>query len=200
MKIGSRYKIARRLGSHIYDKTSTVKYTQRAQQREGSKPRPKSDFGVQMLEKQKARFTYGVMERQFKKYVNEALAQKATKAEINLYARLETRLDNVIYRLGLANSRAFARQMVSHGHIMLNGTRVTIPSINVSVGDKIEVRAESLKRNLLKNMEGKLGEAKVPTWLTFDMSKKAGQVNAIPTFSQTDVMFDMQAILEFYRR
>ena len=136
-----KYKIARRLGHGIFEKTQTQKFALREGRRKESRerPRPKSDFGLQMLEKQKARYSYGIGERQFAKYVAEALAKKTTKTDELLFERLETRLDNVAYRLHLAPTRQAARQMVSHGHFKLNGRRVNIPSILVRPGDKIEL-------------------------------------------------------------
>lgn len=203
MKIGPRYKIARRLGAAVFDKTQTAKFSAREAARgkdSKKKPRPKSDYGLQLLEKQKARFTYGVNNRQFSKYVKNALAQKAMKADEKLYEMLETRLDNTVYRLGLAASRAGARQLVSHGHITVNGKKVTIPSYNVSVGEKVSIRGGSQKKKPFENLADKLKSTSTPTWLKFNVEEKEAVVQGMPKYTPTETLFDISAILEFYRR
>jgi small subunit ribosomal protein S4 len=202
MIIKSKYKIARRLGPEIFDKTQTQKFALRAEKRAGpvKHGRAKSDFGNQLIEKQKARYTYGINERQFAKYVAEALAQKAHKADEHVYVRLETRLDNVAYRIGLAPSRQAARQMVSHGHLLVNGVRVTVPSYNVKKGDKITIREASIKKPLFSTLEEKIKDHTSPAWLSFDIQKKAAEVQGRPVLVKTDLAFDIAAILEFYRR
>ena len=203
MFIKSKYKIARRLGPEIFDKTQTQKFALRSEKKSSltsKRPKARSDFGLQLIEKQKARFTYGINERQFSKYVSEALAQKAVKADEALYVRLETRLDNVAYRFGLAPSRQASRQMVSHGHLLVNGVRVTIPSFNVKTGDKISIREASLKKPLFAGLEERLKEKISPSWLAFDIAKKSGAVQGRPVLVKTDLTFDISAILEFYRR
>lgn len=205
MKIGPRYKIARRLGGQVFDKTSGAKFADRLARRKEASGKgrgrgQKSDFGLQMLEKQKARFTYGINERQFAKYVKTVVAMKNVKADEELYAALESRLDNVVYRLGLANSRAFARQLVSHGHILVNGRKASIPSYRVSPGDKISARAGSLKKKPFENVADKIKQTALPTWLTWDIEKVTAEVKDRPRYSPTEVMFDVSAILEFYKR
>ncbi|KKU68060.1 MAG: 30S ribosomal protein S4 [Parcubacteria group bacterium GW2011_GWA2_47_16] len=197
-----KYKIARRLGPGIFEKTQTQKFALREGRRKESRerPRPKSDFGLQMLEKQKARYSYGIGERQFAKYVAEALAKKTTKTDELLFERLETRLDNVAYRLHLAPTRQAARQMVSHGHIMINDVRITIPSYNVKLGDKVKIREASAKKILFANLAEKLKDAMPPSWLKFDAEKRAGEVQGKPKLVKSELVFDIAAILEFYRR
>src|SRR3954462_15916741 len=138
MIIGPRYKIARRLGVPVFEKTQTQKYAARAAARGGGKgtgkPRAKSDYGLGMLEKQRARYSYGVSSKQFGNYIKKATEKKGNSSEL-LIRLLESRLDNVALRGGYAPTRAAARQMVSHGHLMVNGKIVTIPSYHVSVGD-----------------------------------------------------------------
>ena len=144
---GPKYKIARRLGANIFEKTQTAKFAMRAERKGGKGPyRPKGEYAIAMLEKQKVRYTYGIMERQFKKYVKEAVAKKGVNTVQALFERLETRLDNVVYRLGIAPTRAAARQMVCHGHILVNGKRTNVPSQTVFVKDIISVRIGSLKK------------------------------------------------------
>src|SRR3989344_6011537 len=125
MRIGPRYKIARRLGANIFDKTQTAKFALRAQQKRTGDRRPKAqtDFGIQMLEKQRVRFSYGINERQFSKYLKEIIADKNSKPTESLHERLESRLDNTVYRLNLAAFRQGARPLVGHGHIMVNGKK-----------------------------------------------------------------------------
>ncbi len=197
-----KYKIARRLGPGIFEKTQTQKFALREGRRKESRerPRPKSDFGIQMLEKQKARYSYGIGERQFAKYVAEALAKKTTKTDELLYERLETRLDNVAYRLHLAPTRQAARQLVSHGHITVNDVRITIPSYNVKVGDKVKIREASAKKILFANLAEKLKDSAPPAWLAFDAEKRAGEIQGKPKLVKSELLFDIAAILEFYRR
>ena len=197
-----KYKIARRLGPGIFEKTQTQKFALREGRRKESRerPRPKSDFGLQMLEKQKARYSYGIGERQFAKYVAEALAKKTTKTDELLFERLETRLDNVAYRLHLAPTRQAARQMVSHGHIMINDVRITIPSYNVKVGDKVKIREASAKKILFSYLFEKLKDSMPPSWLKFDAEKLVGDVQGKPKLVKSELVFDIAAILEFYRR
>lgn len=205
MLIKSKYKIARRLGAEIFEKTQTQKFALRTERRGGKTlkhPRGRSDFGKELLEKQKARYTYGINERQFSKYVSEALLQKAMKADQHLYNRLETRLDNVAYRLGLASTRQSSRQLVSHGHLLVNGVRVTIPSYNVKKGDTVTIREGSVKKPLFKDIGERMKNhiQNLPSWLSFNLENKKGEVQGQPVLTKNDLTFDVSAILEFYRR
>lgn len=202
MRIGPKYKIARRLGPAIFDKTQTQKFaiSEARKRKRSERPRSKSDFGLQLLEKQKARFTYGLNERQFAKYVANALSKKGVKNDDALYLRLETRLDNVIYRVGLAPTRQAARQMASHGHLLVNGTRITVPSYNLKVGDKFEIRQGSAGKGIFNNLAERLKDRIMPAWLSFDLGKRSGEVLALPKLVRTELPFDIAAILEFYRR
>ncbi|MEK7574694.1 MAG: 30S ribosomal protein S4 [Patescibacteria group bacterium] len=197
-----KYKLARRLGAGLFEKTQSQKFALREGRRAETKgrPRAKSEFGLQLLEKQKARYNYGIGERQFAKYVAEALAKKGSKTEEVLFERLETRLDNVVYRMHLAPTRQASRQMVSHGHITVNDVRITIPSYNVKVGDKVKIREASAKKALFANLADKLKDTHPPSWLTFDPEKRAGDVQGKPKFIKSELLFDMAAVLEFYRR
>ncbi len=201
---GPKYKIARRLGAAVYDKTQTQKFALRAQAKtppgRKGKGGPKSDFGIQMLEKQKARFTYGVSERQFGNYVNAAVAKKGVNAVEMLYKSLESRLDNVVYRLGLAPSRAGARQMVSHGHIVVNGKRVTVPSYAVSEGDAIAIREGSKKSPMFAELGEKLKNREVPSWISFDQEKVEAKIQGSPKAIPSELAFDLGSVIEFYSR
>src|SRR5262249_14892440 len=130
MKTVSKYKLAKRLGASIFEKTQSQKFAIAAERSAKNKKRSRgaSEFGKQLLEKQKVRVTYGISERQFSNYIEDAMASKAGAPAEMLHRALELRLDNVCYRLGLASTRRAARQMVSHGHITVNGVKTTIPS------------------------------------------------------------------------
>jgi|ERR1035437_326571 small subunit ribosomal protein S4 len=203
MKIGPKYKIARRLGAPIFEKTQTQKFTLSQARKEKSGKnfsRPKSEFGLQLLEKQKARFTYAVTERQFSKYAKEALAKKDRNALSRLYVALELRADSVAYRTGFAPTRLAARQMVSHGHLLVNGKRITIPSYRLSEGDVLSQRVASAGKPLFASLEERLKGKSHPAWLRFDKEKNMATVIAMPKYEPADSLFDMNAVLEFYSR
>lgn len=204
MITGPRYKIARRLGPQVFEKTQTQKFALRTQRKgkahETKRNPSRTDYGMQMLEKQKARVTYGVSERQFKKYVSEAVAKKGINSAEALYARLEKRLDNVVARIGLADTRRAARQMVSHGHITVNGRKVTVPSFQVSLGDKIGIREGSKNKTLFATLDEKLKGREVPSWIKFDMGLKEAVVQGAPKAAITEIPFDVAAVIEFYSR
>lgn len=200
MLIGPQYKIARRLDAPLFEKTQTAKFTLRKERKGGKGPwRPKGDFGLQMLEKQKARLSYILSERQFGKYVKEAVAKKGTTIPA-LFARLETRLDSVVYRAGFGKTRLGSRQIVSHGHILVNGKRVNVPSYAVQEGDVVMIRPASLKKPLFTNLDERLKEAKTPSWLSYDAEKKAATVTGSPKYVPAEHPFDLSAVVEFYNR
>ena len=167
--------------------------------RQGQFRRKESDFGMQLREKQKARRLYGVFERQFRRYFREAVRQKGLTG-INLLILLERRLDNVIYRLGLASSRAQARQLISHGHFEINGRKTNISSYLVSTGDVILVREKSKKSTLFKEMAQDVDGSRVPDWLKLDEKNLSGEVVSEPTRDHIDVTLNEQLIVEFYSR
>ncbi len=158
-----------------------------------------SERGLQLREKQKARYSYGLMERQFKRLFTEASRQSGITGE-NLLVLLERRLDNVVYRLGFADSRAQARQLVRHGHILLNGRKTNIPSCLVKESDTIGWRTASTKteyyEQLLKSIESK----SVLIWLSLDKQNMVGQVLSLPTPDEVEAKFDDKAIVEYYSR
>ena len=202
MKIGPKFKIAKRLGAPIFEKTQTQKFAlseSRKKRTTGRRPAPMSDFKKQLLEKQKMRFTYAITEKQLSRYVEEAVTQ-GHQPIANLIERLETRLDSVVYRLGLAKTRLMARQMVSHGHILVNGTRSTIPSQKVSKGDVISVREGSKSGELFNNFAETHESAGVPNWLRFDAKKLEGSIMGTPSYVPTETLFDPELVLEYYSR
>ncbi|OGD68949.1 30S ribosomal protein S4 [Candidatus Campbellbacteria bacterium RIFCSPLOWO2_02_FULL_35_11] len=196
-----KYKIGRRLGTGVFEKCQTQKFIlseqKRTTVRKGRKSQS-SDYGMQLLEKQKVRFTYGLKERQLQKYIEKALSKKGNNLE-SLYGGIESRLDNVVYRLGLAETRAKARQVVSHGHITINGKRLNIPSYNVNNGEIIGIKAQSQNKGLFENFEERQKGVTVPNWLSFDIKKKEGKIVGVPKIG-TGETFDLRAVFEFYRR
>jgi len=156
-----------------------------------------SDYGMQLREKQKARRIYGILEAQFRRYYR--LAEKQTgMTGPNLLVILERRLDNVVYRLGFADSRSQARQLVLHGHFDLNGEKATVPSMLVKAGDKISVRENSRRDTYFQGMTERLAQSSVPGWLALDAQSMSGQVLALPMREQIDVPLTEQLIVEYY--
>jgi small subunit ribosomal protein S4 len=159
-----------------------------------------SDYALQLREKQKARRVYGVLERQFRRYFREALKRPGLTGS-NLLSLLETRLDNVVYRLGWADSRNHARQLVQHGHITVNGRRTNIPSFLVRPGDEIGVREGSRKRTYFKELSAYMKERPVaPEWLVVDMVAVTGRVMRLPERRDVDIPLNEQLIVEYYSR
>lgn len=207
MKIGPKFKIARRLGSRIFPKTQTTKFSiSGSAQRGGIKggagrrPRAASEYGLQLIEKQKARYTYGLKESQFSSYVKKARAAREGSPTVRLYQGLETRLDNVVFRLGLVPSRAFARQLVGHGHVMVNGRRANVPSQALKVGDKVSIRSQSRQLGLFKTLAERLKNYQTPEWLLFNPDTQTGEVKGLPTQVALEANLDLGAVLEFYGR
>jgi small subunit ribosomal protein S4 len=158
-----------------------------------------SDRALQLREKQKARYSYGTLERQFRKTFLNAERQAGITGE-NLLVLLERRLDNVVYRLGFADSRAQARQLVQHGHIVLNGRKTNIPSCLVKEGDTIGWREGSSKTEYYKQLVEDIEAKTVLNWLSLDRQTMVGQVLSLPTPEEIDAKFDGKAIVEYYSR
>lgn len=200
MRITRKYKIARRLGPSIYEKTQGAKFALRQEKRSKPAYRPRTEFGLAVVEKQKVRYTYNVGERQFSKYVKESVSKKGVNTVEALFTRLETRLDNVVYRLGWAPTRLMARQIVAHGHITLNGRRVYIPSIEVSVNDKVAIRPGSVGKPVFKDLDEKMKKVSLPAWISYDADKKVASIQGMPKWSPTEHAFSLQQVIEFYSR
>ncbi len=158
-----------------------------------------TDYARQLREKQKARRIYGVLERQFHRYFREAERRPGVTGE-NLLIMLESRLDNVIYRLKLADSRAHARQLVQHGHFLVNGRRTNIPSMLVRPGDRITVREGSRRRPYFKERARLLDAGAVPGWLSLDAEALEARVLKSPTREDIDMTINEQLIVEYYSR
>jgi small subunit ribosomal protein S4 len=161
--------------------------------------RKMSEYGVQLREKQKVRRVYMVLERQFKRYFETASARPGVTGE-NLLRLLETRLDNVVFRMGFASSRAQARQLVTHGHFSVNGRPTNIPSFHVKETDVIAVRATSAKTEYFKNVKDALRGAQRPDWLSVDADQYSGSVTALPRRDQMPLELNEQLVVEYYSR
>ena len=158
-----------------------------------------SERGTQLIEKQKARYIYGLYERQFRRFYGISAKQPGITGD-NLKVMLERRLDNVVYRLGLADSRPLARQLVLHGHIMVNGHRVNVPSALVSEGDAVNVREASLKKVYFKKVAEEIKSKTIPIWLTLDRATLSGQVVTLPVVDEAVAQFNGKSIVEYYSR
>ena len=157
-----------------------------------------SEYGIQLKEKQKVKFIYGVLEKQFHKYYLKASHMKGITGD-NMLQLLELRLDNVVYRLGLGKTRRMARQVVTHGHILVNGRKVDIPSYTVKAGDVITIRQQSAQLEMFKVLrEGT--SVVTPKWLTFDAPTLTGKVDALPQRDDIDFELQENLIVEFYSR
>jgi small subunit ribosomal protein S4 len=200
MKIGPKFKIARRLGAPIFEKTQTAKYAQSLARKERTGKgggRPKSEFGQALIEKQKTRFTYGLSEKQFRGYVDKAL--RAENPTQKLFTLLETRLDNVLFRSGLAKTRSAARQMAGHGHTLVNGKRVTIPSIALSTGETVGVREASANSMLFAETTERMKSLSAPAWLETNPETRTVKVVGEPMLEAGN-NFDLGVAIEFYNR
>jgi small subunit ribosomal protein S4 len=158
-----------------------------------------SDYSLQLREKQKVRRIYGVLERQFRRYYKQAVKHTGLTGTM-LLTMLERRLDNVIYRMGFADSRAQARQLVSHGHFNVNGRRTNIPSYLVRSGDLIEVREGSRKRTYFKNLRDGGSEVMPPGWVTRDFVNLTGEVVKMPERTDIELNINEQLVVEYYNR
>jgi small subunit ribosomal protein S4 len=156
-------------------------------------------YGVQLREKQKVKRTYGVLESQFRRYFEAADRQKGVTGEL-LLQMLERRLDNVVYRLGFATSRAQARQLVRHGHFNVNGKKVDIPSYSVRSGDSIAVRVASAQNTTIQHAMEEVKGRGIPEWLNFDSAALAGRISQLPTREQINLPVQEQLIVELYSK
>ena len=166
----------------------------------GSQRRRKvSDRGLQLREKQRARVFYGLLERQFRGYYDEALRKTGVTGEI-LVRVLESRLDNIVYRLGFADSRKQARQLVRHGHIALNEKKMDIPSAQLKIGDQVAFTTRGAKSEYAKMLQETIKSKQAPGWLSLDMTSMRGRVISEPTLEQAEAFFDPNVIVEYYSR
>lgn len=162
-----------------------------------------SEYGRELLEKQKLRHWYNLQEGQFKKYVKEVLEESRKKggdATEELIKRLESRLDNIVFRLGFADSRSQARQLVSHGHFLVNGRPVNIPSMELRKGDVVEVKPSSKKKEVFKRLALKFKKYQPPSWLKLNPNEMKGEVIGVPTVQEASPPAQISSIFEFYSK
>lgn len=198
-----RARVSRRIGEAIFGqgKRNAVLKRAYAPGRLDSERKHKSgssEYGTQMREKQKVRFSYGMREKQFGSLVKRAMNMKGGSTIDAIYQGLESRLDNVLYRVGWAVSRGLGRQMVSHGHILVNGKKIKIPSYSVSQNDIISIREGSKSSKLFATFEERFKDIKVPAWISFDASKGEAKISGTP--KDTEKLFNLSMIVEFYSR
>ena len=197
---GPRTRISRRFGTPIFGQSKYLERRNYGPGVHGPKSRRKvTDYALGLLEKQKLRYYYGLMERQFRNVYERALKRRGVTGETMLQI-LETRLDNVVYHLGFASTRPAARQMVSHGHIRVNGRKVNIPSCALKVNDVVEVKDSNVSRQMAsKNLEMATSRV-VPDWLSLNKEACKGAVARIPTRDEIHPIANEQAVVEFYSR
>ena len=208
--IGARCKVCRRLGIKLFlkgercygQKCEIVKRNYPPGLRLKKRRMKISEYGKELAEKQKLRKWYNVSEKQFKKYVTNILKMKEKKEDAGdlLIKRLESRLDNVIFRFGFAQSRFEAKQMVSHGHFLVNKKNVNIPSFEVKKGDEIEVREKSKKNKKLKDLKTVLKNNSQSLWLSLNADEMKGKVLYIPSEEEANVPVETSVIFEFYSK
>ncbi len=186
-------------GGRCYTKKCSFERRPTPPGQHGVRRRKVGDYGLQLREKQKVRRVYGVLEKQFRNYFIEATRQTGVTGEA-LLRSLELRLDNAVFRLGFAPSRAAARQMVAHGHFAVNGVPTNIPSYRLKIGDKIEVRESHKERELFKTVKETIRSHQAPDWLSLDAAKLAGSVLALPRRDQMPPEFNEQLVVEYYSR
>ena len=196
---GPKSRISRRFGEPIFGTDKALAKKAYAPGQHGSQKRrgKQSEYGIQLMEKQKAKFTYGILEKQFSNLFKEALRRKGVTGE-NLLQMCEMRLDNIVYRLGIAPTRRAARQLVSHRHIKVNGEIVNIPSYALSIGDKISVRERSKSLEVITNSI--IAAPNQMEWLEWNGENKSGKIIAIPDRIQIPENIKEQLIVELYSK
>lgn len=193
--MGPRFKTCRRLGLNVIGHPKAMK---RATKGTGRADKKLSDYGVQLLEKQRLRAYYGVMEKQFARYVDEAFSSKGVPGE-SLLLILESRLDNMVYRMGFANSIRQARQMVNHGHFLVNGSKVNIPSYRLSPGDEVVLREKSRKTEMFTDMFSSNVLNSYP-YISKDEENFKGVFLRLPSREELPIVINEQLIVEFYSK
>lgn len=198
----ARGKIVRRLGANIY---GNPKYDRLLKRKPGGPGEPKkkrirqTEYGRQLQEKQKFKFAYGLSERQFRNLFQKAKSMQGVTGH-NMLILLERRLDNVVYRLGMAASRSQARQLVGHGHILLNGRKVTIPSAVVRASDQVTVKDRKSTKDLLRRLMADNASRPVPPWLSLSRDDMVGNIVVLPTRDVIPTVGEEQLVVEFYSK
>jgi small subunit ribosomal protein S4 len=197
---GPRTRISRRFGTPIFGPSKYLERRNYPPGVHGPKSRRKNtDYALGLIEKQKFRYYYGLMERQFRGVYEQALRRRGVTGEQMLQI-LETRLDNVVFHLGLASTRPAARQMVSHGHVKVNGKKVTIPSYALKVNDVIEAKDSNVSRQMATKALELSTSRTVPDWLSLDKNALKGSVMRVPSRDEIQPIANEQAVVEFYSR
>ncbi|MBI2782028.1 MAG: 30S ribosomal protein S4 [Chloroflexi bacterium] len=186
-------------GTRCYSKKCSFERRPTPPGQHGVRRRKMGEYGIQLREKQKVRRVYGVLERQFRNYFREAETHVGVTGEALLQS-LETRLDNVVYRLGFASSRAQARQLVTHGHFAVNGVPTDVASYKMRAGDRVEVRESSRGREAFKVIRETLRSHTAPDWLSLDAAKLSGSVASLPRRDQMPLDLSEQLVVEYYSR
>jgi small subunit ribosomal protein S4 len=197
---GPRVRITRRFNTPIFGPTKYLERRQYPPGVHGPKSRRKhTEYGLGLIEKQKLRYYYGLLERQFRRVYEQALRRRGVTGEQMLQI-LETRLDNVVYQLGFASTRPQARQAVAHGHVKVNGRKVSVPSFGLKVNDVIEMRDKNVSKQMAMKALESAGGRVVPDWLSLDKNALKGVVVRIPTRDEIQPIANEQAVVEFYSR
>ncbi len=198
--VTSKHKTCRHLGERCeLPKCPVAKNPNPPGQHGGKRRRAISEFGKHLLEKQKVRFFYGLSEAQFRKYFKAAEKKVGVTGEF-LIQNLERRLDNAVYRLGFAPSRRAARQLVGHGHFLVNGVRVNVPSYGVKINDSITVRPSSFKNKYFQaSIEG-VKKHKSPSWINFNAQTLEAKISGLPTSEEVSLPYNLQLITEYYSK
>ena len=205
--LGPKEKLSRRVGQNLFLKGERSFSQKHAMIRNPLPPglnrktrrRGMSDYGEHLLEKQKVRYSYGISESQMRKYYEEALKASGNTAEV-LFQKLESRLDNIVFRAGFVISRSIARHLVSHGHFRVNNKKVNLPSYSVKPGDIIGVNNSSLNLQNFKNLSDFLKKYTMPKWIQLDKDKSEVKIDTLPTIEDNQDQFNLQLVIEFYAR
>jgi small subunit ribosomal protein S4 len=200
LPVRSKYKIAKRLGAGVFEQTQTQKFAlaEARSKKKERRGRGGSDYGRQLLEKQRIRYTYGLSEKQLSNYAELAFSKKDPSTE--LHRSLEMRADSVLYRAGFSSSRRAARQAISHGHMKVNGTRITSPSYRLKKGDKLEVRDGVKTSPLYAGLAEQENKRTPAQWLSADANLLAIEVAGEPQYNQMEAGLDYPTLFEFYSR
>jgi len=208
--LNSKCKICRRLGIKLFlkgekclsPKCSMIRRSYPPGQKKKRRPTPPSDYGKALREKQKLRNWYNLKERQFKNYVKKILKRRGRVEDASslLIKTLESRLDNIVFRLGFATSRGQAQQLVSYGHFSVNGKSINTPSYLVKKGDAISIKEQKVKKAIFQNLKNSLKKHKPPSWLELDIDKLGGKVIGEPNPEEVSPPVEISAIFEYYSR
>jgi small subunit ribosomal protein S4 len=203
MKVGPKYKIARRLGAAVFEKTQTAKFAASEQKKNAGKRRfgrARSNYGMQLIEKQRVKYTYGISDKQLGNYIKAIVESGSKNSAEDLYRKLESRLDSIVLRSGMAKTRYQARQAVSHGHFQVNGKKSTVPSMHISEKDEITLRESKKESPLYIEYPEAIKDINVPTWIVADPKKFTIKLKGEPTYNPTELAFDLLEVIQFFKR